>query len=224
MQDSKAWSVLWSAAEKHVLNPRRALAQHFTSARQPQKQQGPAVSLKQCGLEDPTPASGGNVSVKMTIPNAFDWGNGLEIAYVSPAFPKFESAQKHECLELLCLFGHCSDQGDYASARIHESFASIDELRALGQEVRAKYLQLELPAFGGSISIADHIVDMHPRERPPSKRSTFHVPKIQQVATPPPGLGEDELDAYLVNLLQDRLVQGAVVPGRWAPRVGLATF
>ena len=26
------WSVLWRAAQKHVLNPRRALAQHFTSA------------------------------------------------------------------------------------------------------------------------------------------------------------------------------------------------
>ena len=31
MKDLTEWSVLWDAAQKHVLNPRRALAQHFTS-------------------------------------------------------------------------------------------------------------------------------------------------------------------------------------------------
>ena len=45
MQYFEEWSVLWRAAQKHVLNPRKALAQHFTSARQPQKQQDPAMSL-----------------------------------------------------------------------------------------------------------------------------------------------------------------------------------
>ena len=67
MTDYKEWSVSWRAAQKHALNPRRALAQHFTSARQPQKQQGPAVSLKQCGLEDRSPAAGGNVGTNLTF-------------------------------------------------------------------------------------------------------------------------------------------------------------
>ena len=212
MKDLKEWSVLWDAAQKHVLNPRRALAQHFTSACQPQKQQGPAGSLKQCGLEDPIPASGGNVSVKMTIPNAFDWGDGLEIAYVSPAFPNLASAQKHACLELLCFL--LVTAPTKVIMHPHEylnQLTSIEQLRAQGQEVRVVYLQLVSPAFGGStsgISMAERITDMLPRERPPSKRSTFHVPKFQQVATPPPGLGGDELDAYVINLLQDRLVHG----------------
>ena len=45
MTYAEEWSILWRDAQKRVLNPRRALAQHFTSARQPQKQQGPAMSL-----------------------------------------------------------------------------------------------------------------------------------------------------------------------------------
>ena len=106
---------------------------------------------------------------------------------------------------------------------LHEylnQLTELEQLRAQGQEVRVAYLQLVSPAFGGStsgISIAERITDMLPRERPPSKRSTFHVPKFQQVATPPPGLGGDELDAYVINLLQDRLVHV-----QWAPCVGLA--
>ena len=95
-------------------------------------------------------------------------------------------------------FGHRSDQGDDASARILESFDFNAELRALGQEVRVVYLQLDLPAFGGSISMAERITDMHPRERPPSKRSMSRVdvPTFQQVVTPPPGLGAGPLDAF----------------------------
>ena len=77
MKDLEEWSGLWKAAQKHVLNPRRALAQHVTTACQPQKQQGPAMSLKQCGLEDPMPASGGNVRIEMKSPNASVWGDGF---------------------------------------------------------------------------------------------------------------------------------------------------
>ena len=40
MSDLEEWSVLWRAAQKRLLNPSRALAPHFTSARQPQKQAG----------------------------------------------------------------------------------------------------------------------------------------------------------------------------------------
>ena len=42
---------------------------------------------------------------------------------------------------------------------------SIEELRALGQEVRVVYVSLHLPAFGGSMPIAERITDMHPREQ-----------------------------------------------------------
>ena len=77
---------------------------------------------------------------------------------------------------------------------------SIGELRALGQEVRAIYVQLDLPAFGSSISMAERITDTRPRERPPSKRSASRVgvPNIQQIVAPPPGLGSDERDSFVV--------------------------
>ena len=80
----------------------------------------------------------------------------------------------------------------------------IEQLLALGQEVRVVDVQLDLPAFGGSISMAERITDMHPRERPPSNISTLDVPNFQKVLTPPPGLGSDERDAYVVKLHQYR--------------------
>ena len=53
---------------------------------------------------------------------------------------------------------------------------SIEELRAIGAEVRVVYLHLDSPAFGGSICMAERITDMHPRERPQSNISTIGVP------------------------------------------------
>ena len=219
---------MWDAAQKHVLTPRRALAQHFTSACQPQKQQGPAGSLKQCGLEDPIPASGGNVSLKMTIPNVVDWGDGLEIAYVSPAFPNLASAQKHACLELLCFL--LVTAPTKVIMHPHEylnQLTSIEQLRAQGQEVRVVYLQLVSPAFGGStsgISMAERITDMLPRERPPSKRSTFSCANIPASCDAAARFGRRRVGCLCHQSSPRSLSPWAMVSGGWAPRVGLATF
>ena len=83
------------------------------------------------------------------------------------------------------------------------------------------YVQLDLPAIGGggNISMAERIIDMHPWERPQSNISTFDVPKFQQVVIPPPGLGlgAEELDAYVVKLLQYRLAHGQWYQGSGLP-------
>ena len=110
----------------------------------------------------------------MTIPNAFVSGNGFGNCTVSRAFPNLESAQKHACLESLCFI--LVTAPTKVMMHPHEylnHWTSIEQLRALGQEVCAVYLQLDLPAFGGSISKAERITDMHPRERPQSNISTL---------------------------------------------------
>ena len=161
----------------------------MSQACHPQQQQGPAVSLNQRGLEDPIPVSGGSVGIETQIPYAFVWGNGLEVAYVNPALPDLASAQKHACVELCFVLDITPTKLSMHLHAYMKSLNPIDELRARGQQVRVVHLQIDLPAFGGSISRADRIIDMHPRERPPSNISTFDVPKFQQVVIPPPGLG-----------------------------------
>ena len=215
MKELEEWEALWRAAERHVLHPRRALAQHVTTACQPQKEEGPAhPSLKHCGIENPIPASGGHVSIELKIPNAFCDGDGLEIVYVSPAFPNLASAQKHACLELLCFL--LVTAPTKVIMHPHEyinHLTSIEELRAIGQEVRARYMQ-KMPAFGGTISMAERITDMLPRARPPSKRSMTRTdipppPGLAMTRTdipPPPGLAIGANDDFVVQMLQDRLI------------------
>ena len=85
MKELQEWGFLWTAAQRHVIQPRRAFVQLLC---QLLKEEGPASpSLKQCGM------------------HAFSHGDGLEIAYVSPAVGGINSiaaAKQHASLELLC--------------------------------------------------------------------------------------------------------------------------
>jgi hypothetical protein len=132
--------------------------------------------------------------------------------HVRPACPDLAPAQKRTCLELLLCFIVVT-----APTKVmmhpHEylnHLTCIEELRDIVQKSACCIFAARLPAFGGSISTAERITDMHPRERPQSNISTFDVPNFQQVAMAPPGLGlgADELDAYVANLLQNCLVHG----------------
>ena len=164
----------------------------------------------------------------MTVPNVFDLGDGLDIAYVSPAFPNLASAQKHACLELLCFL--LVTAPTKVIMHPHEylnQLTSIEQLRAQGQEVRVVYLQLVSPAFGGStsgISMAERITDMLPRERPPSKRSTFHVPKFLASCDTAARFGRRRVGCLCHQYSPRSPSPWAMVSGRWAPHVGLATF
>jgi len=82
------WAVLQDLMKKEMTRMkdrcRRALSYHTTTACQTQKADGPAGSLKACGLDDVMPADGGRSwYVELRIPHSFERGDFLEMHYVS---------------------------------------------------------------------------------------------------------------------------------------------
>ena len=72
-------------AKKLCTTPRRALSAHTTTACQPKKADGPGGSLKDVGMDDILPAVGGKFFVRVNLPHAFSYGDGLAVTYVSTA-------------------------------------------------------------------------------------------------------------------------------------------
>ena len=89
-------------AKKLCTSPRRALSAHTTTACQPKKADGPGGSLKDVGMDDILPAVGGQFFVRVNLPHAFSYGDGLAVTYVSTAEKDAKAVQNQACLELLC--------------------------------------------------------------------------------------------------------------------------
>ena len=90
-------------AKKLCTTPRRALSAHTTTACQPKKADGPGGSLKDVGMDDILPAvGGGQFFVRVNLPHAFSYGDGLAVTYVSTAEKDAKAVQNQACLELLC--------------------------------------------------------------------------------------------------------------------------
>ena len=89
-------------AKKLCTSPRRALSAHTTTACQPKKADGPGGSLKDAGMDDILPAVGGQFFVRVNLPHAFSYGDGLAVTYVSTAEKDAKAVQNQACLELLC--------------------------------------------------------------------------------------------------------------------------
>ena len=90
-------------AKKLRTTPRRALSAHTTTACQPKKADGPGGSLKDAGMDDILPAvGGGQFFVRVNLPHAFSYGDGLAVTYVSTAEKDAKAVQNQACLELLC--------------------------------------------------------------------------------------------------------------------------
>ena len=90
-------------AKKLCTSPRRALSAHTTTACQPKKADGPGGSLKDVGMDDILPAvGGGQFFVRVNLPHAFSYGDGLAVTYVSTAEKDAKAVQNQACLELLC--------------------------------------------------------------------------------------------------------------------------
>ena len=89
-------------AKKLRTTPRRALSAHTTTDCQPKKADGPGGSLKDVGMDDILPAVGGQFFVRVNLPNAFSYGDGLAVTYVSTAEKDAKAVQNQACLELLC--------------------------------------------------------------------------------------------------------------------------
>ena len=90
-------------AKKLRTTPRRALSAHTTTACQPKKADGPGGSLKDVGMDDILPAvGGGQFFVRVNLPHAFSYGDGLAVTYVSTAEKDAKAVQNQACLELLC--------------------------------------------------------------------------------------------------------------------------
>ena len=89
-------------AKKLRTSPRRALSAHTTTACQPKKADGPGGSLKDVGMDDILPAVGGQFFVRVNLPHAFSYGDGLAVTYVSTAEKDAKAVQNQACLELLC--------------------------------------------------------------------------------------------------------------------------
>ena len=90
-------------AKKLCTSPRRALSGHTTTACQPKKADGPGGSLKDVGMDDILPAvGGGQFFVRVNLPHAFSYGDGLAVTFVSTAEKDAKAVQNQACLELLC--------------------------------------------------------------------------------------------------------------------------
>ena len=63
----------------------------------------PGGSLKDVGMDDILPAvGGGQFFVRVNLPHAFSYGDGLAVTYVSTAEKDAKAVQNQACLELLC--------------------------------------------------------------------------------------------------------------------------
>ena len=89
-------------AKKLRTSPRRALSAHTTTACQPKKADGPGGSLYYAGMDKILPAVGGQFFVRVNLPHAFSYGDGLAVTYVSTAEKDAKAVQNQACLELLC--------------------------------------------------------------------------------------------------------------------------
>ena len=91
-------------AKKLCTTPRKALSAHTTTACQPKKADGPGGSLKDCGMDDIRilQTAGGQFFVRVNLPHAFSYGDGLAVTYVSTAEKDAKAVQNQACLELLC--------------------------------------------------------------------------------------------------------------------------
>ena len=114
----------------------------------------------------------------LSIPHAYDIGDGLHIEYESPEFPSLKQAQRHTGLEVLCFLVACAP----GKVLMHPNqwrnhFTSIHEVRRLGNEVRLFVMSADtnVPvsdgslSLAGSVSLASRITDMDPRPRPASR-------------------------------------------------------
>ena len=89
-------------AKKLCTSPRRALSAHTTTACQPKKADGPGGSLYYAGMDKILPAVGGQFFVRVNLPHAFSYGDGLAVRYVSRLSTGQKVFQQESCLELLC--------------------------------------------------------------------------------------------------------------------------
>ena len=92
-------------AKKLCTKPRWALSAHTTTACQPKKADGPGGSLKDCGMDDILkcqPLAANSFFVRVNLPHAFSYGDGLAVTYVSTAEKDAKAVQNQACLELLC--------------------------------------------------------------------------------------------------------------------------
>ena len=58
--------------------------------------------MKDVGMDDILPAVGGQFFVRVNLPHAFSYGDGLAVTYVSTAEKDAKAVQNQACLELLC--------------------------------------------------------------------------------------------------------------------------
>ncbi len=84
---------------KPGVRPRQALNRHTTTACQPCKMDGPAMSLASCGLDQQLDGDApGTWRVRVELPNMFEPGDGCVLAVTSASHAKWKGAQAEVCL------------------------------------------------------------------------------------------------------------------------------
>jgi hypothetical protein len=106
LSDFPSWSAFATVVEQKLkVRARHALSYHTTTACQPQKNNAPGGSLKDCGMphKDPQIATGvREYGISVTIPNSFEVGDGLQLQYHNERHESHEKAVQQACVDLLC--------------------------------------------------------------------------------------------------------------------------
>ena len=97
-------------AKKLRTSPRRALSAHTTTACQPKKADGPGGSLYYAGMGKILPAVGGQFFVRVNLPHAFSYGDGLAVTYVSTAEKRRQGGSEPGLLGVVVLLGSVSSR------------------------------------------------------------------------------------------------------------------
>ena len=93
MESTPEFAALPTARDEEATVPyRQILSHHASTACQPQNDTWPVPSLKACGVDTGLGAAG-HWRLTLSLPNSFEDGDGLDIAYVGPEHTKFKQCQ-----------------------------------------------------------------------------------------------------------------------------------
>ena len=88
--------------EESSVKYRQTLSHHVSTPCQPGKQAGPATSLKDCGM-DTKLGEAGDWKVAVSLPHAYERGDGLWVKYEGPGMQSFAKCKEEACKALLML-------------------------------------------------------------------------------------------------------------------------
>ena len=173
--------------------PRRVLSHHTTTTCQPRRVQGPAGSLKDCGLDEEIPDKNG-IRVRLTFQDSFEPGDGRSWSYLSCPCPTLKKAQREACLDILCLLLWCAPEAVHIHpGSMKYADQSLDRIREAARQLKAARQQECVELFMGPIGELDTATPARERPEPTARAG---VPAYE---APDPGhLGDREAEILAV--------------------------